>query len=68
MGNRFSKQVRSKIRCAFLSFVGLFVKPSSYIHILNGHMVDWHHDNDIDGERFAKQLAKLHKYCDFVFQ
>lgn len=66
MGNSFSKRLRSKIRYAFLSIVGLFVRPSSYIHILNGHMVDWHHDNDIDGERFAKQLAELHRYCDFV--
>ena len=29
-------------------------------------MIDWHHDNDKDGERFAKQLEVLHKYCDFV--
>jgi len=29
-------------------------------------MVNRHHDNDKDGERFAKHLDRLHKYCDFV--
>ena len=29
-------------------------------------MVDWHHDNEDDGERFGRLLERLHKYCDFV--
>ena len=59
-------KLRSIIRSHFLSVAGLIKRPSPYVYILNGHMVDWHHDNDSDGERFAKQLADLHKYCDFV--
>lgn len=54
------------MRYSYLSIMGYFRKPAASIHILNGHMVDWHHDNNTDGERFAKQLEKLHKCCDFV--
>lgn len=57
---------RSFIRSLFLRMFGAFKRPSPYVHILNGHMIDWHHDNDTDGERFGKQLEALHKYCDFV--
>lgn len=57
---------RSLIRSLVLDILGLFSKPSPYVHILNGHMVDWHHDDDDDGERFAELLAKLHEKCDFV--
>ena len=60
------KAIRSVVRSAFLDIMGAMVKPSSYVHILNGHMVDWHHDNDSDGIRFAHLLEELHKYCDFV--
>ena len=62
----FYQKIRSLLRCIVLDFMGSFKRPSSYVHILNGHMVDWHHDNDADGERFARQLLELHKYCDFV--
>nr|WP_297267101.1 polysaccharide deacetylase family protein [uncultured Prevotella sp.] len=62
----FYMLIRTFLRGCFLSIIGTFKRPSSYVHILNGHMVDWHHDNDADGERFARQLAKLHQYCDFV--
>lgn len=62
----FYMKIRSLLRCIVLDFMGSFKRPSSYVHILNGHMVDWHHDNDADGERFARQLLELHKYCDFV--
>lgn len=58
--------IRQFVRYTFLSIVGSFKRPSPYVHILNGHMVDWHHDNDEDGMRFEKQLKVLHKYCDFV--
>lgn len=58
--------IRTFLRDCFLSTVGTFKRPSPYVHILNGHMVDWHHDNVADGERFARQLEKLHRYCDFV--
>lgn len=58
--------IRQNLRALLLSVLGTFKRPASYIHILNGHMIDWHHDNDADGERFAKQLNELHKYCDFV--
>ena len=58
--------LRTKVRSMVLSAIGSFKKPAPYVVILNGHMVDWHHDNYADGERFAKQLADLHKYCDFV--
>ena len=64
--NSIKSKLRSIIRSHFLSVAGSIKKPSPYVYILNGHMVDWHHDNDSDGERFAKQLADLHKYCDFV--
>lgn len=57
---------RSTLRYIFLYIFGTFKKPSACIHILNGHMVDWHHDNNADGERFRQQLAKLHNYGDFV--
>ena len=59
-------KLRQTVRSMVLSVSGIFKKPSPYVHILNGHMVDWHHDDDKDGERFAKQLAELHKYCKFV--
>lgn len=57
---------RTRLRTSFLDIAGSIAKPSPYIHILNGHMVDWHHDDDIDGERFARLLKGLHKDCDFV--
>ena len=47
--------IRTFLRDCFLSTVGTFKRPSPYVHILNGHMVDWHHDNVADGERFARQ-------------
>lgn len=58
--------LRTNVRSMILSTFGSFKKPAPYVVILNGHMVNWHHDNEADGERFAKQLAELHKYCDFV--
>lgn len=64
--NRIYTKARSFIRHLVLSILGIFSKPAPYVVILNGHMVDWHHDNEKDGERFAKLLAKLHKQCDFV--
>lgn len=60
------KEIRLFLRSVYLNIIGSFVRPSFYVHILNGHMVDWNHDNDNDGLRFSKQLAKLSKYCDFV--
>ncbi len=65
MGFRNS-YIRAKMRNIVLSIMGTFAKPAPYVVILNGHMVDWHHDNDEDGKRFAKLLAELKKYCDFV--
>lgn len=59
-------KLRTFLRSIVLSILGTFRKPSNFVHILNGHMVDWNHDNDSDGVRFAKQLAELHKFCDFV--
>lgn len=53
-------------RHVILSTLGKFSKPKPYIYILGGHMADWHHDNDEDGERFGKLLAELHKTCRFV--
>ena len=58
--------LRTIVRSMILSTIGSFKEPAPYVVILNGHMVDWHHDNDADGERFAKLLAELHKDCDFV--
>lgn len=58
--------IRQFVRNTFLSIMGSFKRPSACVHILNGHMVDWHHDNDEDGKRFEIQLKDLHKYCDFV--
>lgn len=60
------RTIRRISRDVYLSIIGFFKRPSPYVHILNGHMVDWHHDNEDDGKRFGKQLAELHKYCDFV--
>ena len=48
--------IRGILRSTFLSIAGRILKPTPNIHILNGHMVDWHHDNDKDGERFGKLL------------
>lgn len=59
-------KIRTVLRSVVLTIMGSFKRPSPFVHILNGHMVDWHHDNDEDGTRFAQQLSKLHKYCDFV--
>ncbi len=64
--SKIYKRIRYVIRDYTLNILGTFSRPSSYVHILNGHMVDWNHDNEQDGERFAKQLSALHKYCDFV--
>lgn len=58
--------LRRFLRNTFLSTAGTLSHPSTYVHILNGHMVDWNHDNDEDGKRFARLLAELHKYCIFV--
>lgn len=57
---------RQFIRRIVLNFLGTYSSPSSCVHILNGHMVDWHHDDNSDGERFSKLLFELSKYCDFV--
>lgn len=64
--NNLFLQLRYFLRALFLNIMGTFKRPSHYVHILNGHMVDWKHDNDEDGKRFASQLEQLHKYCDFV--
>lgn len=64
--NKIYMVIRAKVRHLLLSVMGNFSTPAPCVVILNGHMIDWHHDNDEDGERFAKQLEKLHKYCDFV--
>lgn len=60
------KTIRMICRSLFLSLMGTFKRPSSYVHILNGHMIDWKHDNDKDGEKFNKLLFELNKYCNFV--
>lgn len=64
--NYIYDKIRLLVRYCLLDVLGVFAKPSPYIHILNGHMVDWNHDNDNDGKRFAKRLTELHKYCDFI--
>ena len=58
--------LRAQLRSMALFVLGFFKKPAPYVHILNGHMVDWHHDDDTDGKRFAKLLSEMHKKCDFV--
>lgn len=58
--------LRTFLRNTYLSIAGTFRKPAPFVHILNGHMVDWHHDDPADGERFAQLLARLHEHCDFV--
>lgn len=60
------KHIRTFLRNLYLNTIGTFSRPSTFVHILNGHMVDWNHDYDSDGQRFAELLAKLHQYCDFV--
>lgn len=64
--NNIYMYLRKILRNSFLSIMGRFSKPSPYIHILNGHMVDWNHDNNADGKRFGELLANLHKECDFI--
>lgn len=64
--NNIYNTIRTTIRNHVLDVLGAFSKPSSYIHILNGHMIDWNHDNDTDGIRFSNLLNKLHKVCDFI--
>ena len=61
-----NSKIRLWMRNMLLSIVGTTKKPAPYVVILNGHMADWHHDNECDGKRFAKQLEVLHRYCDFV--
>lgn len=63
---KIKSAIRGFSRSTFLNVVGYIMRPTSYVHILNGHMIDWHHDNDEDGERFGKLLKELHRYCDFV--
>lgn len=58
--------IRSFARSTILDTMGAFAKPSPYIHILNGHMIDWNHDDETDGERFARLLQELNRYCKFV--
>ena len=58
--------IRAWIRTQVLNVLGTISSPAPYVVILNGHMVDWHHDNDADGEIFANQLAELNKFCHFV--
>lgn len=60
------KILRKYIRHVVLDVLGFFCVPSNSVHILNGHMVDWKHDDENDGERFAKLLQKLNKNCKFV--
>lgn len=57
---------RKFIRSCILSILGTFRKPSPFIVILNGHMINWYHDNDMDGDRYATLLMNLKKYCNFV--
>lgn len=65
MNNSYS-YLRNKLRHVFLDFFGALSKPSPYVHILNGHMVDWNHDNEADGLRFEELLKALRSSCDFV--
>lgn len=58
--------LRSFGRARLLDVMGAFAKPAPYVYILGGHMADWHHDNQSDGERFGRMLKELSKYCDFV--
>ncbi len=58
--------LRKLLRGGYLSLLGHLKAPSSCVHILNGHMIDWNHDNIEDGYRFKKQLDILHKTCEFV--
>ncbi len=60
------KDLRSYLRHHVLNFLSLFSRPAPYVQILNGHMINRWHENDDDGSKFAKQLEKLHEYCDFV--
>lgn len=57
---------RKIVRHKWLDVMGRIYNPSSFIHILNGHMINWHHDNDEDGYVFCKQLEQLSRYCNFV--
>lgn len=65
MNALFSKG-RTIIRSILLDIIGAVSSPQRGIHILNGHMIDWHHDDEQDGERFANLLKKLRENCDFV--
>ena len=60
------KKLRQSARHAYLSFVGLFSSPSSYVHILNGHMIARHQGTKEDMLRYERLLEKLHKDCEFV--
>ncbi len=59
-------KIRAFLRKIVLDLLGAIRVPSNSVYILNGHMVDWHHDNDADGERFFKLLKELQAYCKFV--
>lgn len=59
-------EIRAWLRTLVLNVLGTFSSPAPCVVILNAHMIDWHHDNDADGERFGRLLEKLHRQCDFV--
>lgn len=64
--NKILYKSRKLIRHIILSTLGRFSKPTNYVHILNGHMIDPIEDNYEAGERFGKLLSKLNKHCDFL--
>ena len=58
--------IRKKLRNIYLNIIGKLCTPSPYIHILNGHMIHFEHDNIKDGEYFAQLLSELNKTCEFI--
>ena len=63
---KYTMIIRKNLRNIYLNIIGKFCKPSSHIHILNGHMIHFEHDNIEDGEYFAQLLSELNKTCEFI--
>lgn len=57
---------RSIVRNTILDILGSFSKPSSYIHILNGHMISRGDGTEADRNKFERLLTHLSSECDFV--
>ncbi len=62
--NKYKTNTRIFLRNLTLDFLGLNVKPSSGIHLLNSHLISM--NKDIDSNFFDDQLKKLSKKSTII--